>query len=202
MKRRFGPESPVNIHFEWLAPIYDSFAPPARIDKLRELLQPPIAGRLLDAGGGTGRISFPLRSMFRQVVVLDLSMAMLKQSRGKPGLEQIQANAGHLPFPEAAFDRIVTVDSLHHFAGQQKVICELMRVLKPGGLMVIEEFNISRFPVRLLALLEKALLMGSHFSSPEKIMEMLTACGAASVTCAGNRFSLWITGEKPAGDEP
>jgi ubiquinone/menaquinone biosynthesis C-methylase UbiE len=201
MKRRFGPGKPVNTHFEWLAPIYDRFAPPARIDKLRELLRPPPAGRLLDAGGGTGRISFPLRPLFRQVVVLDLSKAMLKQSRRKHGLEQIQADAGQLPFPQAVFDRVVTVDSLHHFAGQQKVICELMRVLKPGGLLVIEEFNISRLPVRLLALLEKALLMGSHFAAPGRIEEMLTACGAASITRIENRFSIWITGTKPSGDK-
>jgi ubiquinone/menaquinone biosynthesis C-methylase UbiE len=201
MKRRFGPGRPVNTHFDWLAPIYDRFAPPARLDTLRELLRPPLAGRLLDAGGGTGRVSSPLRSLFRQVVVLDLSRAMLKQSRRKHGLVPIQADAGQLPFPDDIFDRILIVDSLHHFAGQQAVICELMRVLRPGGLLVIEEFNINRFPIKLLALLERALLMGSNFSTRDRIREMLTACGAASITCTQNSFSIWITGEKPSGHE-
>jgi ubiquinone/menaquinone biosynthesis C-methylase UbiE len=201
MKRRFGPDQPVNTHFDWLAPVYDRFAPPARLDILRELLRPPLAGRLLDAGGGTGRVTFPLQPLFREVVVLDLSRAMLKQSRRKHGLEPIQADAGQLPFPGDTFDRILTVDSLHHFAGQQVVICELMRVLKPGGLLIIEEFNISCLPVKLLALVEKVLLMGSHFSTHRRITEMLSACGAASITCTQNHFSLWVVGEKASGHE-
>jgi ubiquinone/menaquinone biosynthesis C-methylase UbiE len=200
MKLKLGPAGPVNTHFDWLAPIYDHLAPPAGIERLRMLLRPAPDALLLDAGGGTGRISFPLLSFFREVVVVDLSRAMLKQSRRKPGLSAIQADAGRLPFADAAFDRILTVDSLHHFAGQQEVVCELMRVLKPGGLLVIEEFNLNRLPVKLLALFEKIILMGSHFSPPGRIEEMVAACGATPVIRAGERFTVWIVCEKPSSE--
>ena len=57
----------MNIHFDWLAPIYDRVISQPEPDKLRQLLGLP-AGRLLEAGGGTGGIGgcppispYPLR---------------------------------------------------------------------------------------------------------------------------------------------
>jgi ubiquinone/menaquinone biosynthesis C-methylase UbiE len=195
-----GRGKPANIHFDWMAPVYDFLAPPAQLDLLRELLRLPVDGRLLDAGGGTGRVSFPLRHSVRTAVILDFSRPMLKQSKKKQGLVPLQADAGQLPFPPASFERIMTVDSLHHFADQQGVINELLRVLKPGGLLVIEEFNIHKVPVKLLALLEKLILMGSCFSSPDRIREMVAASGSVSITSMERRFSVLIAAEKPAGE--
>ena len=42
-------------HFGFLAPYYDRFIGPPQIDHWQDLLQLPLAGNLLDAGGGTGR---------------------------------------------------------------------------------------------------------------------------------------------------
>ena len=42
-------------------------------------------------------------------------------------------------------------------------------VLKPGGSIVIEEPDIRKFTVKLIALAEKITLMRSHFLSPDKI---------------------------------
>jgi ubiquinone/menaquinone biosynthesis C-methylase UbiE len=62
------------------------------------MLELPIGGRLLDAGGGTGRVSKPLRSLVGQLVVIDASYAMLRVARDKGGTNPVRADAALLPF--------------------------------------------------------------------------------------------------------
>jgi ubiquinone/menaquinone biosynthesis C-methylase UbiE len=49
---------------------------------------------------------------------------------------------------------------------------EMFRVLKPGGVLVIEEPDIRTFGVKLIAIAEKLLLMRSHFLAPDEIMKL------------------------------
>ncbi len=62
-----------NRHFDLIAFAYDRLLGPPHADDLKELLRLPTRGRLLDAGGGTGRASLPLRPHVDGVVVADLS---------------------------------------------------------------------------------------------------------------------------------
>jgi ubiquinone/menaquinone biosynthesis C-methylase UbiE len=66
------------------------------------------------------------------------------------------------------------VDALHHVVHHADSAREMFRVLKPGGLLVIEEPDIRTFGVKLIALAEKLLLMRSHFLSPDQIVELFT----------------------------
>ena len=183
-------------HFNWLAPIYDWLAPPADPDRLKELLALPQEGWLLDAGGGTGRVAALLAPFMDRAVVLDASRPMLRQSTKKSGLQPVQGEVQNLPFPNESFGRILVVDALHHFAHQPRAAEELLRVLKPGGRLLIEEFNIHRLPIKLLAYVEKILLMGSLFSSPSEIEALFAATGATTSTYDGGGLSVWIVAEK------
>src|SRR5512139_3586051 len=109
-------------HFGFLAPFYDRVIPPPDLARLRDRLRLPSTGRLLDAGGGTGRVSSQLRHLVDEVIISDLSASMLKQALIKGKLQPTQAQAERLPFLDASFDRVVVVDALHHFCHQREAI--------------------------------------------------------------------------------
>ena len=171
-------------HFDILAPIYDLVIPPPDPARLRDLLRLPTPGRMLEAGGGTGRVSSELISAVGTLVINDLSRPMLKQAQAKGPLRPVQSYVERLPFPDASFDRVLAVDALHHFDDHHTAVGELLRVLRPGGRLVIDEPDIPRFAVKVVALLERLALMHSHFLSSEEIIDLIAAHGyQARVGC-------------------
>jgi demethylmenaquinone methyltransferase/2-methoxy-6-polyprenyl-1,4-benzoquinol methylase len=188
---------PVNLHFDFLAPVYDRAIGPPDPDQLSRLLRLPTDGRLLEAGGGTGRVAAQLRPLVGQLVLSDLSRPMLKQAQIKGECcAPLLGLTEKLPFPDESFERVLVVDALHHFAHQAGAISELLRVLKPGGRLVIEEPDINRFAVKLVALAEKLALMGSHFYTPQEIRAMVAAHGVMAHVETDGNFAAWIVADK------
>ncbi len=101
-------------HFGFLAPYYDSLSEPKKPEKLCSLIGCPPDGRILDAGGGTGRVAQFLVSPTNQVIVADQSMKMLQQTKSKNRLRPACSLTEALPFEDATFDRIIMVDAFHH----------------------------------------------------------------------------------------
>jgi ubiquinone/menaquinone biosynthesis C-methylase UbiE len=183
-------------HFDIIAPIYDRVIHKLDLKRLIRLLKLPTSGRLLDAGGGTGRVSSRLRSLVDEVVVCDLSLFMLKQAKNKGRLLTVRTHVEHLPFPNESFERIVVVDALHHFCDQRESIQELLRVLKTGGRLVIEEPNIDNFMIKWLALAEKLAFMRSRFCSSYEIIHMITDQGVNARVESDGGFFFWVVAEK------
>lgn len=182
-------------HFRYLAPFYDRLMGPPDPGPFAELLKLPISGRLLDSGGGTGRIARELRRLTGQVVVADASPHMLARAHAK-ALSAVAARTEQLPFGDGCFERILVVDALHHFGAQQDALADLVRVLEPGGRLVIQEFDANRAAVRLIAMAEKAVGMGSRFLRPQAIRDMLTAHGLSVRVLRGRFFAAWIVADK------
>ena len=183
-------------HFDFLASIYDRFIGIQNPTRLQHLLGLPTTGMLLDAGGGTARVSAQLKHFVSHLVICDLSHKMLSQAKNKGSLSPIRSQVESLPFPDESFPRIMVVDSFHHFSDHWLAVSELYRVLKTGGKLVIEEPDIARLPVKLVALAEKILLMHSHFLSPGQIRDMFVAAGGkVSIEHDGN-YTAWIVIEK------
>jgi len=161
-----------------------------------ELLRLPAAGSLLDAGGGTGRVSGQLAPFVDQLVISDESAKMLAQAREKLLCCTAVSHVETLPFASNSFDRVMVVDALHHFGSQRHAIAELVRVLKPNGRLVIEEPDLHQFNVKLIAIAEKVALMRSKFYTPEAIRDMVAAHGLQTRIETDGRFAAWVIAEK------
>jgi ubiquinone/menaquinone biosynthesis C-methylase UbiE len=180
-------------HFGLIAPIYNRQHEYSSLDMMLESAGLPINGRLLDVGGGTGRVAWALRDKAAQVIVADPSLGMLHFANSKPGLHATAAFSENLPFPDNFFQRIIMVDALHHVLDQTRTARELIRVLEPGGRLVIVEPDIRSWGVKLIALAEKLLLMQSHFYSPTQIMGLFSKEKASLRT---QDYNAWVVVEK------
>jgi len=187
----------VKDHFQAVARFYDRLIGVPHIDRQVELLELPCVCSLLEVGGGTGRVLERLRDQAHPLVIADYSAAMLRQAAGKEGLCPVRAAAERLPFPDAVFDRVLVVDALHHFRDQERAVSEMARVLRPGGRLVIEEPDVRRPAVKLVALGERLLRMKSTFHPPERIREMAERAGLRVRVVSGGAFSAWVVADRP-----
>jgi ubiquinone/menaquinone biosynthesis C-methylase UbiE len=186
----------LNVLFDIVAPLYDHVMSRPDAGRLAEALDLPADGLLLDAGGGTGRVSRLLAPWVKGVVVCDASRRMLAQARPS-GLDVVQGHAEGLPFADGTFARVLVVDALHHFRRQREALVELVRVLAPGGRLLVSEPDIAQTGVRMIALAERLALMDSHFLPPAEIAAMLATHGIAPRIARDGVANAWIIADKP-----
>ena len=182
-------------HFGIVAPVYDRGIRTQAIERLRTLADLTPVDWVLDVGGGTGRIAEGLLPYVGGVCVLDRSLRMLQQATSKGRLACCLGAVEALPFAEGTFTKIVAVDSFHHFRDQAGAASELLRVLAPGGCLVIEEPDIRRFPVKLVALGETLALMRSRFRAPVELAQYF-ASPNTQVRVVEQSPNFWAVVEK------
>lgn len=101
---------------------------------------PRDAGFILDAGCGDGWLASQLKSTGRKLCSMDVSTANPFNAVKKypfQGHGAIVADVYHLPFRENTFDCIVACEIMEHTADPAMFIKELVKVLKPGGKLII-----------------------------------------------------------------
>ncbi|PZF81619.1 class I SAM-dependent methyltransferase [Jiangella anatolica] len=100
--------------------------------------------RALEIGAGTGFFSLNLRQagVLSEVTVTDISPGMVEAAkRNARGLgfeiDGEVADAEKLPFPDESFDLVVGHAVIHHLPDVEQAFREMLRVLRPGGRVVI-----------------------------------------------------------------
>lgn len=90
---------------------------------------------LLDVACGTGLVSQVFKGRVAKVVGADITEAMFEQAR--PFVDELVVAQGEaLPFPDASFDRVVCRQGIQ-FMDDRAAVAEMLRVLKPGGRVVM-----------------------------------------------------------------
>jgi len=141
----------VAAHWDRRAPHFDedfghSIRTPAERAAWDRILDLLLAGRgtldALDAGCGTGFLSFELQARGHRVTGVDFAPAMLAEARRKATergapVRLEQADAEQLPFPAGSFDLVISRHVLWTLPHPEAAIGEWIRVLRPGGRLVV-----------------------------------------------------------------
>lgn len=101
---------------------------------MRERCKP--APRILDLGCGTGAVLDELNQV-GEAWGLDLSPHALGYCAQRGLQRLVMADAERVPFRDESFDAVVALDALEHVPDHESALAEVRRVLRPGGLFVL-----------------------------------------------------------------
>lgn len=182
--------------FERFAGAYELFMPRAGSEPLERglsLARRPV-DRVVDVAGGTGRAARAVDVPER--VVVDAAGGML---RAVPdGLEPVRGDASRLPLRHGSVDAVLVVDALHHLRRADAVVDEAMRVLRPGGVLVVREFDRGTLRGRLVEAVEHVVGFDSAFFTADELARRLDDAGF-EVRVTDRGFGCTVVGVKPGG---
>jgi len=141
-----------SVVFDRAAEFYDRTRAlaPATMEAVVDRLAGELAGRgrVLEPGVGTGRMALPLAAAGVDVTGLDLSVPMLreliaKRADGDARVPLVRGDATRLPFPAGTFGGAYVVHLLHLVPDWTGVVAELVRVVRGGGVVLVEIGNLA-----------------------------------------------------------
>ncbi|HET8960216.1 methyltransferase domain-containing protein [Nocardioides sp.] len=164
--------------------------------------QPP-ASRVLDVPCGGGVALRGLRpDQHLTYVAADIAREMLERTmdaareRGVDGQVEVRvADVGALPFPDGDFDLVVSFTGLHCFPDPQLAVTEMVRVLRPGGVLtgsaVLNDTGIRFEPMRRVG--RAANLLGPSCTGPE-LRSWLEGLGVTDLTLRNSGAICYFRG--------
>lgn len=179
-----------SLSFDRAAEYYDRTRPtsPKAHRRVIGLLLAELEGRgpSVDVGVGTGQIALPLHEAGVAMVGVDLSMAMMTKLVEKAGhrpLPLVLGDATALPFRVGAFWGAVVRHVLQLIPDWERAVAELVRVVRPGGVILINQGLITEPFADILSRLEEELgelasPVGLHWRNLEDLERTMLAHGA------------------------
>lgn len=119
------------------------------LGRLVQIAKPQSDWRVLDIGTGTGHTALALAPHVREVIGLDLTEEMLVEAR-KLASERDVANVSfriadvhRLPCElDGSFDLVTCRRAAHHFSDIDRALSEMVRMLRPGGMLLIDDRSV------------------------------------------------------------
>lgn len=193
----------VQRQFNQVAANYSTSAVHARGRDLEEMVRAvTLTGQeqVLDAGCGTGHTALTFAPHVAQVIAIDFTEGMLAQGRqlavdrGLPNVAFRLSDVEKLPFAAAHFDLVVSRYSAHHWPHPATALREFKRVLKPGGIFLLndivsyDDFTADTY-LQAIELLRDPSHVRDH--TVAQWIAMLTAAGFVDINVVYSG-SVWI----------
>ena len=173
-----------------------------------ELAKVKPGDRVLDVACGTGNLTLTAQSYVGpagKVYGIDAASEMIevaqkKAARSAPEVIFEVGLVEKLAFPDATFDVVISRLAIHHLPDDLKprAFAEILRVLKPGGHLLIADFTPPKNPV--LNHITSAVI-GSHMMQADvwKLPTMLESAGFVEITSGPTRssFLAFVSGRRP-----
>lgn len=102
-------------------------------------------GKILDVGTGNGCFIETFTEMFKdynEIIGIDSSdkgFKAAKETFNQDNIKFIQIDASKMDFANNSMDTVCISNTLHHLSNMENVLEEMLRVLKPGGIFIINE---------------------------------------------------------------
>jgi ubiquinone/menaquinone biosynthesis C-methylase UbiE len=103
---------------------------------------------VLDVATGTGNVAMAFAPFVRRVVGIDITPEMLAEAEDMSrqdcarNVDLCLADVMALPFPDGAFDLVLSRRAPHHFPDIKGALGEMSRVLRPGGVLAIDDRSV------------------------------------------------------------
>lgn len=132
-----------------LARFYDK-----RLRTIRQALAGYTFTKVLDAGCGDGEIGKLLKERMRvDVYGIDISKKGVAIARKKGLKAKVADMSKKIPYPTGSFDLVISSATIEHVLNPDGFLCEIYRVLKPGGIALISTPNLAFWFNRILLLI-------------------------------------------------
>jgi ubiquinone/menaquinone biosynthesis C-methylase UbiE len=130
----------------WTGREYENLSEKLALEKILETL--PKRNRLLDIGGGFGRLVSVYAPLFKSCLLIDPSQKLLDQAKDfcvkYKNLKLQKGFFEKLPFKDKQFDTVITVRTFLHLENRDLAIKEAYRVLNNNGYLILEFANKNR----------------------------------------------------------
>ena len=119
-------------------------------EEFTERLAIPAGVHALDIACGTGNVAIPLARLGAVVAGVDIAANLIVQARERAAAEGLsiafdEGDAEQLPYADASFDAVVSMFGAMFAPRPELVASEFARVLKPGGLLAMANWNPASF---------------------------------------------------------
>jgi ubiquinone/menaquinone biosynthesis C-methylase UbiE len=141
--------------------------------------------RILDVGCGTGVFAARIREArpTSEVWGIDLVRGMLSKGAERwkhnaGAIVPVQGDSERLPFADETFDVVTCSNSFHHYPHQDRAVCEMFRVLKPSGrLMLIDGYRDALWGWFIYDVCVAHVEGAVHHASAERVRNLFSQAG-------------------------